>query len=101
MKKLGFGICFSSIFFLIGCCCQVCDEGTCHDVDTASQLEESTSLIAGQWPEMDWWEMFDDAQLAEYVQVALKESPNLKSAKHRIDQAQQEAYVVRKNFRTA
>lgn len=48
----------------------------------------------GEWPQADWWRMFDDAQLDGLIDKALAENPDLRIAAARVRLAQKTADVV-------
>ncbi len=53
-------------------------------------LEGEKSLgdaASGEWPELDWWKRFGDAQLDALVEEALAGSPSARLARARVDQA--------------
>ena len=50
-------------------------------------LEEVTSRLQ-QWPEDRWWEQFDNPELNELMEIALKDNPGLKLASARLRQAE-------------
>jgi NodT family efflux transporter outer membrane factor (OMF) lipoprotein len=45
----------------------------------------------GGWPTERWWEMFEDPQLNELIELTLKASPTLFKALAKVDQAEAEA----------
>lgn len=57
------------------------------DVTASVALPASVTLSAAQWPSAAWWQRFGDAQLDRFVQRALADSPTLRLARARIDQA--------------
>ena len=54
-----------------------------------------TAANAVQWPAADWWLAFDDAQLNRLIAIARIDSPSLKIAQARVEQAQQYAIATR------
>lgn len=59
------------------------------------EIQKSSFFEKGCWPDENWWEFFEDKQLALFIETGLCENPSLKSAKARVIQANQEAYMVR------
>jgi NodT family efflux transporter outer membrane factor (OMF) lipoprotein len=45
----------------------------------------------GGWPTERWWEMFEDPQLNDLIEIALKESPSINKALALVAKAEQEA----------
>ncbi len=45
----------------------------------------------GGWPSEQWWEMFEDPQLNQLIQTALRESPTIQQALAKVALAEQEA----------
>ena len=69
-----------------------------RDIDLSSkegQALATNNFQKGFWPEENWWEMFEDKQLASFIQVGIDTNPSLKAAEARVRQANQEAFVVR------
>lgn len=64
---------------------------------TASEqlAEHSRTFTKGNWPDKEWWEMFDNEELSHCIQVALNENPTIKSARARVETARQVARKVR------
>ncbi len=61
-------------------------------------LEESVTtgfFSLGDWPEKNWWEMFNSPQLAFCIEQALQDNPDLQSVGKRISVAAEIAKVVR------
>ncbi|MES2121829.1 MAG: TolC family protein, partial [Chlamydiota bacterium] len=56
---------------------------------------ESGFFALGNWPNRQWWEMFDSQELNALIQKALGDNPNLSGVRRRIDFAAQTAKVVR------
>ena len=45
----------------------------------------------GEWPTEQWWEMFEDSQLNELIELALKESPTLQKVLAKVEEAEAKA----------
>jgi len=61
----------------------------------ALQAEQSLAgAPAGEWPQLDWWKRFGDAQLDALVGEALAGSPSVHLARARVDQALAAAQVA-------
>ncbi|TCV97550.1 NodT family efflux transporter outer membrane factor (OMF) lipoprotein [Luteibacter rhizovicinus] len=46
------------------------------------------------WPAADWWRVYNDPQLDQLIELALRSSPDLAQAKSRVDSAQQNIRVA-------
>ena len=67
-------------------------------ISLESSLEDSldTDFFAlGDWPQANWWEMFESAQLNDLIENALAYNPSLKEAESRIEAAWQIAIIAR------
>ncbi len=63
-------------------------------ISLESSIEEAFArefFEQGGWPTERWWEMFEDPQLNEIIELALKESPTLFKALAKVDEAETEA----------
>jgi NodT family efflux transporter outer membrane factor (OMF) lipoprotein len=60
------------------------------DSSTGEALAREFFEIGG-WPSERWWEMFEDPQLNELIELAFKESPTLQKALAKVAEAEQEA----------
>ena len=56
---------------------------------------ETSDYERGQWPDDHFWEVFEDDQLNEMIQVALENNPSLMSAQMRVEGAYQKANSTR------
>jgi NodT family efflux transporter outer membrane factor (OMF) lipoprotein len=86
------------LFLLIFASCARVSDRELAKVSSPISLESSTEealarefFEEGGWPTKRWWEMFEDPQLNEIIELALKESPTLFRALARVDQAEAEA----------
>lgn len=61
-------------------------------VDAAMQ---TPFFSTGDWPDENWWEVFNSPQLNDVIAEALDQNPTLKSVEKKIDFAKQEAIVTR------
>lgn len=57
------------------------------DHDAAYELPPSVTLSTAEWPTEDWWKRFNDPQLDGLLVRALQESPSIRLALAKIDQA--------------
>ncbi len=67
-------------------------------ISLESSLEDSlnTDFFAlGDWPQANWWEMFESDQLNDLIDNALAYNPSLKEAESRIEAAWQIALIAR------
>lgn len=85
-----FGLPFS--FLLAGCA---------PGHDTAAALSPNipaahieTGLVAGQWPENEWWKTFHDAQLNSLIARALADAPDMQIARQRMTLAEAQAKMA-------
>ncbi|MBM3207167.1 MAG: efflux transporter outer membrane subunit [Chlamydiae bacterium] len=49
----------------------------------------------GQWPEKEWWKVYKDEKLDHLIQTALTNNPSIQSIFRRVEEAKQDAKVVR------
>lgn len=92
---------FLSLIFFAGCVRIPEDEAYCK-IDPVPCLEktretalESVSFTEGEFPEGNWWEMFDDPKLSELICTALSCNPTLQVAMERVKQAEAGAKIKR------
>lgn len=69
--------------------------------DTAAALSPNipaahieTGLVAGQWPENEWWKTFHDAQLDSLIARALADAPDMQIARQRMTLAEAQAKMA-------
>lgn len=69
--------------------------------DTAAALSPNipvahieTGLVAGQWPENEWWKTFHDAQLNSLIARALADAPDMQIARQRMTLAEAQAKMA-------
>lgn len=87
---------FFAISAVAGCASHRGIEPKSALVDPASLSTEKTlgKEGAGEWPALDWWKRFGDAQLDALEQEALAGSPGIRLARARLDQAIAAAQVA-------
>jgi NodT family efflux transporter outer membrane factor (OMF) lipoprotein len=56
---------------------------------------ESGFFAMGDWPTQNWWEIFHSEELNGLIAEALQQNPTVQSFQRRIEEAKQEARVVR------
>lgn len=64
----------------------------------ASSLQDALQrpdFELGNWPSANWWELFEDPQLSHLIEIALRDSPTLKKAQARMEEAKQLAQIQR------
>ncbi len=62
---------------------------------TAHKSLESSFFSKGEWPEEEWWTIFQSEQLSHYIQEALSHNPSIQGLEQKIALAKQEAAVAR------
>lgn len=62
---------------------------------TVDRALGSSQFATGEWPSRQWWEIFEDPQLAGLIEKAIKESPSIKKVEATLVFAQQNAKKVR------
>ncbi|MCB1107046.1 MAG: efflux transporter outer membrane subunit [Chlamydiia bacterium] len=70
-------------------------------VEIAPSIDSALSTPSfreGDWPAYDWWALFEDMQLSEIMEIAIKNNPNLLAAASRVQGAREEAKKVRSNL---
>ena len=65
---------------------------------TAETALSDEDFIAGLWPSNKWWESFQDPQLNELIETALRDSPTLKQAEAKVQFAEQTAKKERSSL---
>lgn len=72
-----------------GGCAQIPSLGERPVVKMVEQLESANSFSApaAVWPSDRWWEVYDDQQLNDLIEEALRDSPDLAMAQARLTQA--------------
>ena len=83
-------------------CARIPKKDTCArlspPVSVDETMEESLKapmFAKGEWPDCDWWKMFDDPQLTLMVENVLGYNPTMHAAEMHAKTALQEAYIVR------
>jgi NodT family efflux transporter outer membrane factor (OMF) lipoprotein len=65
-------------------------------LDSSVEASLQTPFFStGDWPEENWWEVFNSPQLNGLIAQALEKNPTLKEVQSKIDFAKQEAIVAR------
>ena len=83
-----------SLFFVSGCVKIPVDEACCRMMSTPDIPEVAQGpFIEGDFPDSDWWEMFDDPQLSRLICHALAENPTLQGVEARVRTAEEEAKI--------
>ncbi len=88
--------------FLVLVCLHSCISVSKQEVESSTQetpafthalarAASSSTFTAGDWPSENWWEIFNDPQLAVYIKTALQDSPTLQQADAKVDVAKQYA----------
>ncbi len=96
MLKNYFGI-FLIFLLILNSCGRVSDSDLAVQSDSIHLESSKESALtreffdAGGWPTERWWEMFEDPQLNDLIELALKESPTLQKALSKVVFAEQEA----------
>lgn len=62
---------------------------------TEELAKQSSVFSKGNWPEKQWWEIFDSSELNACMEKAIRENPTIQNAKSRIETAKQMALKVR------
>ena len=63
--------------------------------DLKAETTFAETQVSADWPELDWWKRFGDAQLDRLVEQALAGSPGIRLARARTDQALAAAQIAR------
>src|ERR1043165_2249613 len=77
---------FILILFILAGCAKVPDKDLAQLSSPIPLDQSSEAALAreffeqGGWPTTRWWEMFEDPQLNEIIELALRESPTLNRA---------------------
>lgn len=91
----------SGLIFLCGCVSMPKDQQTENlisppSVTTSVQNSvDSGFFYVGNWPEENWWEVFNSEELNGLIAQALNQNPTVQSFARRVEFAKQEAKVVR------
>jgi len=62
------------------------------------QALSSGDFVEGEWPDWNFWTLFEDEQLTAFVNLAIQENPDLKAAAMRVRSSDQEARKVFSKF---
>ncbi|KAG0192135.1 hypothetical protein DFQ28_010016 [Apophysomyces sp. BC1034] len=89
---------FASCLIIAGCASTRGIAPRAKPVD-ASRLDASQAVraasVEAQWPNEQWWKMYRDSQLDQWINDALAGSPTLEMARDRVRQAQAMASLAR------
>jgi NodT family efflux transporter outer membrane factor (OMF) lipoprotein len=90
-------IVFLLVLLVAGCASYRGIEHRSTPVD-ASRLQVEKSLGAetasGEWPQLDWWKRYGDAQLDALMVEGLASTPNVRLVQARLDQARAQAAIA-------
>jgi len=89
--------CFSALLLVsLPGCMKVSDLGQNAAFLPPQQVEESIGdalktpyFKQGDWPTLNWWEAFNDSELALLIEAALEQNPNIQSVQQKIEVAKQ------------
>lgn len=91
---------FLAILFCSGC--SMFSYQNTKNLDSVPRMRGSvceairTNLVTvGDWPEEEWWLVFDSGELSDLISIALEESPTIKKAEQKIEVARQNALQKR------
>ncbi len=87
---------FSAFLLLNGCAALKKREDVPKPLAEVNLSPEKLGFEKGEWPAADWWTLFNDDQLAHFIEIAIKENPNLQASISRV----QEAYAQSKKTRS-
>jgi NodT family efflux transporter outer membrane factor (OMF) lipoprotein len=62
---------------------------------TVQKALESGYFTLGDWPQEDWWNLFDSPQLNALMQEALANNPSIQAIQQRLEAAKQLALIAR------
>lgn len=88
---------FGLFLLILGACARVPDTDLAQlsepiALDNSQEQALAREFFAeGGWPTERWWEMYEDPQLNELIEMALKESPTLNKALSRMAEAEEAA----------
>lgn len=88
---------FGLFLLILGACARVPDSDLAQLSQPIALDRSKESALAreffaeGGWPTDRWWEMFEDPQLNQLIELALQESPTLNKALAKRAEAEQEA----------
>ncbi|MBI3563295.1 MAG: efflux transporter outer membrane subunit [Gammaproteobacteria bacterium] len=101
IKNYLFGATLALSLLLQGCISPPADSPTALPAAGSFSLDKSvTAALAsseftrGDWPQDNWWRVFNDSQLDALIEQALAENPDIKIAGARVQLAQQLAAAV-------
>jgi len=77
------------ILFLNGCILTRDDKASLFLTDPHHiELSDSIHLARSNWPSANWWRIWNDPQLNNLIDTALKQSPGINAARMRVTEAQ-------------
>src|SRR5580704_6684055 len=62
---------------------------------TVQKSLESEYFALGDWPEEDWWNLFDSLQLNALMEEALANNPSIQAIQQKLEAANQLALIAR------
>lgn len=62
---------------------------------TLAKNLHSSQFAIGEWPSREWWEVFEDPQLAKLIEKAIKQNPTIQKVQAKLIFAEQNAKKVR------
>ena len=97
--------CIKKLFLFYSLCCIGCscghhpEKATISDPlpmeNTLEKALNSSQFAVGEWPSRLWWEVFDDPQLSNLIEKAIKQNPTIQKVQARLIVAEQNAKKVR------
>jgi NodT family efflux transporter outer membrane factor (OMF) lipoprotein len=92
---------FGCLVLIYGCVSMSKEEQTANLIsppDVKTSIENGLSsgyFNLGDWPQQNWWEIFNSNQLNHLIVEALKQNPTIQGIERRVELAKQTAKVVR------
>lgn len=93
--------CICLLFSTLGCAPTCCPSADLIDVpedaidEAVSQASEDSLFEMTEWIPEDWWNLFEDEQLASFIEQALDKNPTIQTAHTQILAAESNAKRVR------
>lgn len=88
-----------SLILISGCVRIPTEEARCKllqtpDLDQTADIASSSSIFtSGDFPNPEWWEMFQDPKLDELIYLGLNSNPTLQKVQARVETAEEEAKI--------